>query len=339
MGEMSPRRRAIYCYTGNREKADRITAHDPLTTATVEQMLAVKAPFPDSTRDVELGVRLAEAAWTIIGLEGFKIPFDLCIEAQALGAELNWGRIDRQPSVATHPFKDLKDLKIPEDLMERGRFPYKHGVVAKLREKYDYLPITNQVTGPFTLAGHAFGVEKFLIWTKKRKQEEILEALMMLADVNLMDAKEAAHAGADFICIADPTATADIISPQFFRDVMVPVYRYFSERCPLPIILHICGNASCFLPYLPDTGIDTFSADTHTDVGFAKQVLGKKVAVAGNVFTINLLMKTPKEVRDEAVECIKKGTDALIPSCGIPPRTPTENFRVLPEVAKCMVFY
>ncbi|MGQ9759381.1 MAG: MtaA/CmuA family methyltransferase [Candidatus Methanomethylicaceae archaeon] len=340
MGEMTPKKRALLCLTGNKRKAERISCFDVLTTATVDQMNAVNAPFPDANRDPELCYRLAAAAWEVIGLEGFKLPFDLCIEAEALGCKLNWGRIDRQPSVETHAFDDLKDLKIPEKIMEMGRFPLKHKVEERLRRTYgDYLPIANQVTGPFTVAGHIFGIERFLIWTKKRPLEEIKEALMTIADMNVADCKEALRSGADVICIADPSATSDILSPTFFRDVMVPVYKNMAERIAAPVVLHICGNAMAYLPYIADTGFDAFSVDTQVNIAFAKNVLGDKMAVVGGVPTISaLLFGTPQTVKKVAVEAIGMGVDVLMPSCGIPPRTPTENFKALVEAARCMVY-
>jgi MtaA/CmuA family methyltransferase len=340
MVEMTPKKRALLCFTGNKHKADRISCCDTLTTATVEQMLAVNAPFPEAHKDVELAYRLAEAAWTIIGLEGFKLPFDLCVEAEAFGCKINWGRIDRHPSVETHVFNDISEFKVPERIIEKGRFPIKHKVEEKLRREYgDYLPIVNQVTGPFTVAGHIFGIEKFLMWTKKKPIEQIKEVLMMIADVNVEDSKEALRSGADIICIADPSATSDIISPQFFKEVLVPVYRSISRRLGAPIVLHICGNATAYLPYIPDTEIDAFSVDAQVNIAFAKQILGNRVAVVGGVPTISaLLFGKPETVRKAVIDAIGQGVDVVMPSCGIPPRTPTENFRALVEATKCMIY-
>ncbi len=340
MAEMTPRKRALLCMTGNKQRADRISCCDTLTTATVDQMNAAKAPFPEANRDPELMYRLAAAAWEVIGLEGFKLPFDLCVEAEALGCSINWGRIDRHPSVESHVFGDLKDLKIPENIVERGRFPLKYDVEARLRKNYgDYLPIVNQVTGPFTVAGHVFGIEKFCIWTKKRPQEEVKEALMQIAEMNIADCKQALRSGADLVCIADPSATSDILSPVFFRDVMVPVYQNMARKIGAPVVIHICGNTSAYLPYIGDTGFDAFSIDAQVDVAFAKQVVGKKIAIVGGVPTITaLLFGTPAKVREFAVEAVKKGVDMLMPSCGIPPRTSTENFKALVDVARCLVY-
>ncbi|MDI9609417.1 MAG: MtaA/CmuA family methyltransferase [Candidatus Verstraetearchaeota archaeon] len=340
MAEMTPRKRALLCVTGNKKRADRISCMDTLTTATVEQMNAVNAPFPEANRDPQLAFKLAAAAWEVIGLEGFKLPFDLCVEAEAFGCKINWGRIDRHPSVETHAFNDLKDLKIPENIVETGRFPLKHKVEEMLRREYgDYLPVINQVTGPFTVAGHIFGIEKFCIWTKKRPLEEVKEALMHISEMNIDDCKKALQSGADVVCIADPSATSDILSPQFFRDVMVPVYQNMARKIGAPVVLHICGNTSAYLPYIADTGFDAFSIDAQVDPAFAKAVVGDKIAIVGGVPTITaLLFGTPQKVREAAIDAIRKGVDVLMPSCGIPPRTPTANFKAMVEVARCMVY-
>jgi len=340
MAEMTPRKRALLCVTGNKQRADRISCMDTLTTCTVDQMNAARAPFPEANTDPELAFRLAAAAWEVIGLEGFKLPFDLCVEAEALGCKLNLGRIDRHPSVETHVFNDLKDLKIPEDIMEKGRFPLKFNVEARLRMVYgDYLPIANQVTGPFTVAGHVFGIERFCIWTKKRPLEEVKEALMMISEMNIADCRQAIRHGADVVCIADPSATSDILSPEFFKEVMVPVYKNMAKKIGAPVVLHICGNTTAYLPYIVDTGFDAMSVDSQVDIGFAKAVVGNKICIAGGVPTITaLLFGTPQKVKEAAIDAIRKGVDVLMPSCGMPPRAPTENFKALVEVAKCMVY-
>lgn len=340
MGEMTPRKRALLCMTGNKAKADRISCLDPLTTCTVDQMNAVGAPFPEAHTNPDLAFKLAAAAWTVVGLEGFKMPFDLCVEAEALGAKLNWGRIDRHPSVETHVFNELADLKIPENIMERGRFPLKFKVEERLKREYgDYLPVVDQVTGPFTVAGHLFGIEKFCVWTKKRPLEQVKEALMTISELNIEDCRNGLRSGADMICIADPSATSDILSPEFFKTVMVPVYQNMTRKIGAPVILHICGNTTSYLPYLPDTGVDAMSVDAQVDIGLAKAIVGKKVAICGGVPTITaLLFGTPEKVKEAAITAIKSGADMLMPSCGIPPRTPLANFKALVDVARCMVY-
>ncbi|MEM4706460.1 MAG: uroporphyrinogen decarboxylase family protein, partial [Candidatus Methanomethylicaceae archaeon] len=73
--------------------------------------------------------------------------------------------------------------------------------------------------------------------------------------------------------------------------------------------------------------------------GFAKPILGDKVSVVGGVPTISvLLFGNPQTVRKAVLEAIAQGVDVVMPSCGIPPRTPTENFRALVEATKCMIY-
>lgn len=129
------------------------------------------------------------------------------------------------------------------------------------------------------------------------------------------------------------------LSPQFFRDVMIPVYQNMAKKIGAPVVLHICGNTSAYLPYIADTGFDAFSIDAQVDPAFAKAIVGDKIAIVGGVPTITaLLFGTPQKVREAAIDAIKKGVDVLMPSCGIPPRTPTANFKALVEVARCMVY-
>jgi len=338
--DMTPKKRALLCVTGNKWKADHVTSFDPLTAATVDQMERLNVFWPEAHRNAEQMAKLAAGAYEIIGLDGFKIPFDLCLGAEALGCGIDYGVVDRQPCVTSPAFKDLDEFKIPENIMELARFPVVDKAVELLREKYgDLLAVSRQIVGPFTLAGHLFGVENFCKWVKRKDPEAMRDVLMAIAELNVQEAKHGLIAGADVICIADPTASSDILSPQTFRDLLVPAYQLICSKAAAPVVLHICGNASAFLPYLPDSGIDTFSCDANVDVGFAKMVLGNKVSVMGNVHTIaQLLMGTPDSVREAAMSCIVKGTDVLAPSCGVPPRTPTENFKVLPEIAKCMVY-
>jgi len=59
MAEMTPRKRALLCVTGNKRRADRISCFDTLTMSTVDQMNAMNAPFPEANKDPEL----AAAAW------------------------------------------------------------------------------------------------------------------------------------------------------------------------------------------------------------------------------------------------------------------------------------
>jgi [methyl-Co(III) methanol-specific corrinoid protein]:coenzyme M methyltransferase len=340
MAEMTPKKRALLCMTGNKKRADRISNCPVITTVTVEQMDAVNAHWPEANRDPELNYKLAAAAWDIAGIEGFKVPFDTCIEAEALGCGVNWGRVDRNPSIESHAFKTLESFRVPENLLETGRFPMKYYTMEKLHRNYgDTVPIVHQLIGPMTLAGHLFGIEQFCIWIKKKPIEQVKEALMRIADINIMDGRRSICMGADVISIGDPSATSDILSPAFFRDVMVPVYKYISSKMAVPYTLHICGNTMAYLPYLPDSGIDLISVDAQVDLGFARKILGKKVGIGGSIPTISaLLFGTPKQVTEAAMHSIRSGVDVLMPACGIPPRTPLANIRAMTDAAKCMIY-
>ena len=144
---------------------------------------------------------------------------------------------------------------------------------------------------------------------------------MAIGEMNMADCRQALKHGADVVCIADPSATSDILSPDFLKEVMVPGYKNMTKKIGAPVVLHICGNTTA---YLADTGFDAMSVDAQVDIAFTKAVVGNKISIVGGVPTITaLLFGTPQKVKEAAIDAIKKGVDVLMPSCGIPPRTPT----------------
>ena len=66
---------------------------------------------------------LAAAAHETCGLESMKLPFDMTVEAGALGAKIDYGTKKTLPQVKEHLYRDPGELVIGEDLMEQGRIP------------------------------------------------------------------------------------------------------------------------------------------------------------------------------------------------------------------------
>ncbi len=86
--------------------------------------------------------------------DGVPVVFDLQIEAEILGCELQWAP-HNPPAVVTHPLADgtkLTDLKIPS--ITDGRIPVAVEATKALRKKYPEIALYGLITGPFTLALH-----------------------------------------------------------------------------------------------------------------------------------------------------------------------------------------
>ncbi|KYH36257.1 MAG: Methylcobalamin:coenzyme M methyltransferase, methanol-specific, partial [Candidatus Hecatellales archaeon B24] len=221
MEPLNPRDRVLNALTGR--SVDRIPVTAVTQTGTVEFMEATGARWPEAHSNPELMVKLALAAYELAGLETARIPFGLTVLADALGAEVNMGTIDRQPSVREHPYSSgLSEFKIPENLLELKRIPVVLEAVHLLKEKVGgSLPVIVGFEGPATLAGHLLGIERMAIWTRK-KPEEVKKALEAATEVTIRYAEALVEAGADVIVPCDPSASSDIFSPRDFEAVIKP---------------------------------------------------------------------------------------------------------------------
>ncbi|RLE53586.1 MAG: methylcobamide--CoM methyltransferase [Candidatus Methanomethylicota archaeon] len=330
---MTPRDRVLNAFLG--KSVDRVPATCVNQTGTVEFMEATGAKWPEAHRDPELMVKLAMAAYELAGLETARIPYGLTVLAEALGAGDEMGTIDRQPSVKLSPSSPgLGDFQIPDNLLELKRVAVVLKATKMLKEKVgDKLPVMVGLEGPTTLAGHLVGVERLAIWFR-RKPEEVKKALEVAAEANIIYVKALVDAGADVIVVNDPTASPDILSPKDFDATIKPYLAKVAEAIKAVKVLHICGRATPILKSMAEAGYDVISIEEKVNMREAKQIVGDMARVIGNISPAKtLLMGTPQQVKEESIQAIKDGTDALAPGCGLAPRTPTANLRAMVEAA------
>jgi hypothetical protein len=162
---MNAKKRILSAMNGGR--VDRIPAWLPVVPVTVSMMEIARAPWPLSHRDPDQMARLAAMPWELAGLPTATVPFCLSLEAEALGCHLDWGTLNRTPSVKGPAFTKPDEFGVPENLLERGRIMTALKAIEILQEHLgEKIVINAKVTGPFTIAGHIFGVGNFLSWIK-----------------------------------------------------------------------------------------------------------------------------------------------------------------------------
>jgi uroporphyrinogen decarboxylase len=140
--------------------------------------------------------------------------------------------------------------------------------------------------------------------------------------------------GANF---AEPVASGDIISPQTFRRFAAPPLKKLVKRVRDKgkySMLHICGNTSKILQDVVDIRPNCFSLEKKVDLRQAKEALGGKVCVAGNVSPTGAFLNgRPEEVVAEAKDCVqawgKGGGYILTLGCDFPKTVPLENILAL----------
>lgn len=195
--------------------------------------------------------------------------------------------------------------------------------------------------GPFTLAGHFYGVEK-LMRSIYKDQAAVHAVLEFTTEVCLRYLEPFIEAGIGIVSVADPSASGDLISREQFRNFGLPylkrVFTGLHQRGAL-VSLHICGNITNRLDLIPETGADILSLDYKVDLGRVKEVLGGKIAFAGNMNPVGIMQNASSaEVAAACRQCIEKAGPVpgyiLMPGCDIPPGVPLANIQAMVRTAR-----
>jgi [methyl-Co(III) methanol-specific corrinoid protein]:coenzyme M methyltransferase len=302
------------------------------TGITVHMMKKCGIYWPDAHTSVDKLAGLAESIYQHTDIECIKLPFDMAVEVEAIGAPIDYRTVDTLPTEKGHIFNKPEELTIPDDFMDRGRVPTVLQAITKLRKRYDEeCGIVSSIVGPFSMAAKLYGFNNFLIWIIDHPEfvHQIMAALTPLA---IRYATAQVEAGADTIIIGEATCTGDLISPATYRDFIAPYHRKLCPAIPAPTIMHICGKSTRHTPYLADIGTDVYSFDEGVDIQVAKEHLQGKVALAGYVPAVTVLLNgTPKDVYLSAQECLNNGVDLLTPGCAMAPYTSFENINAMTQ--------
>ncbi|BBB89597.1 MAG TPA: uroporphyrinogen decarboxylase family protein [Methylomusa anaerophila] len=278
----------------------------------------------------------AESVGTGPGLHGI---------AEAAGSKVVYPKAENSPYITEHAvrqYTDLDRLEIP-DPWTRGRLPVHLNALQILGERLgESVPVVSNVGGPFTAAANIRGTEAFLrdLYHNPKFVHRLLKFAL---DSTVVYVKEAAKLGAT-INIADPTASATLISPKQFREFAFPylrdLTRIVTELTGKAPSLHICGNTKKIWQDMADTGAGILSLDDTVDLAAAKQEVGGRVAILGNVKpTATMYLGTPDDVIRDAKECLRKAHDnpkgyILALGCGMPLGAPVENIHAIFRAAR-----
>jgi len=301
----------------------------------VQAMEKVGAAWPQAHSDPEKMVTVGTALYKLAGLKTARIPFCLTVEAEAMGAKVEIGTMDKQPSVRGTPYTSADQIFVQSDLLEKGRIPSVLVGTTLMKKMAPDLPTIVGTTGPFTIGGHLIGVEKFLLWTI-RQRESVVKVYDVATKAAIEYTKAIIDAGADVVSVLEPDASPDLLSPKDYVAIVKPklieLGNVISKKGAIGV-LHICGTAMKILKDMSESGFTALSIEEKVDLVKAREVVGAKPLV-GNVSAARTLFSgTPDAVREEAKRAIAAGINVLGPGCGIAPRTPLDNVKALVNAA------
>lgn len=329
----SPKRRFLSGLFGGR-KGDRISVANPTSIVSLELMEKTGIYFPEAHLVPEKMAELAAGGYEILGFDSIMPEFSVQQEAEALGCVVDWGSPAMMPDAKTHPVKEVEDLIIPENILEKPSMAVLLRALEILKRNYgDHVAIVGKVMGPWTISYHLCGVQDFLIWTLI-EPEKVKELLRRLKEVSIAFANAQFRAGADAVVIADH-ATGDLVSPKAYQDFLLPVHQEMNQRIGGPTILHICGNCSERLRLFVEAGFNGYHFEWQVDANMAVQVVNREMSLIGNIANKDVLFGgTPEDVYKQARYGIEAGVDILAPECAVPLQTPIANLKAIVEAAK-----
>jgi hypothetical protein len=158
--------------------------------------------------------------------------------------------------------------------------------------------------------------------------------------------KELAGRGVDAIKVSSPYAGAGFISPEFYREFVLPFESRIASAARgagVPAYVHTCGAIHDRLEMMVEAGFAGLECLDprplgNVELGDAKRRLAGQAFIKGNIDPVNVLLAgTTEEVRSDALRRLRTGMPGggyiLSTACSIAPHTRKENVEILAPAA------
>jgi [methyl-Co(III) methanol-specific corrinoid protein]:coenzyme M methyltransferase len=335
---MTSRERVLKLFAG--EETDRPPCFSGMGNVTAEGLKKFGYKFAAVHSDAKMMADSAASTYRLFGFECAVVPFDLCVEAEAMGCEINvYSHMEDilYPTIKTKLIntEDEMEIQVPSGLSTRGRVPMMKEVIGLLKSDIgNEVAIGAHVLGPFTLAGQIMELNTLLKLSFK-KPDKVGKLLDMLADTLLVIAREYEDAGADYITVREMGATSDVLSPRVFKNLILPYLKKIFAGLKKDNVVHICGKTNDIAVSMVESGAKAISVDQKNDVADTRKKIGDDALLFGNYDPYNILVSgTPEQVRETIRQCLDNGVNAVWPGCDIWPTVPPENFLAMMDEVK-----
>ncbi|MDA8064920.1 MAG: MtaA/CmuA family methyltransferase [Thermaerobacter sp.] len=321
-----------------RERQTPVPVFSGMGNVTVYGLEDAGIGFAQVHGDAEAMARAAASSYERFGYEAVVVPFDLGVEAEAMGRTLNtYASSDGilYPTVQNKLPATADNFQVPADLERRGRIPLVAQAIRLVKERLgEQVAVGSYVLGPFTLAGQVLELDQLLKLAGK-DQTQMHVILERAGEVAAREAEAYRAAGADFVTVREMGAASDILSPRMFRNLIQPHLKEVFAQVGGPTVLHICGSTQNIVEMMADCGATAVSVDQKNDLAASRATLGPDKLLFGNLDPYKVLVQgTPEQVREAVRNCVAAGADAVWPGCDIWPTVPAENMQAMMDASR-----
>lgn len=270
------------------------------------------------------------------GLDMLGLISDPYRETSAFGAKIQYipDGVPRCLNYVVQSLEDVKNLKNPDVYKkERTRDRIKAGELLSKKTQGN-VPIIGWIEGPLAEACDLAGVENMMM--QLMIDPDFVNRLMDKCMVTAKDfAKAQIETGCEIIGMGDAVCSqidADTYQT-FVKERHRELISYIHDLGG-KIKLHICGDTNHLLPHYNDLNLDILDLDWQVDIAHAREILGEKVILGGNINPVLVQDKTRDEVfrmSRNLAEKYRNERFILSAGCEITPLTPAENLLAMSE--------
>ncbi len=338
------------------ERIRRTLARQPVDRLPVGPYLAnwtasfAGVPLSTYCTDARQMAAVQLAAWQRVGQDVIFPDADNYYLAEGFGCvsrffEANFPTLAR-PALE-HP-QQVFDLEVPDPYRD-GRMPVYLEATQRIAEQVgDQAVIRVPGTGPFTVASFLIGMDWFLadigriLHGRDMSNAAAVERMLDLAaEAVIRFGLAQLRAGAHILQCGDSLASGSVISPATFRRFVLPRHQHIFgawKQAGALTTLHVCGDNAHMLDLFAETGADIVAIDSMVDLRLAKETIGDRVCLIGNIDPVAVMFQgSAAQVKANAQACIAAaaagGGYILGTGCEVPPGTPLENLQTLVRVA------
>ena len=299
-----------------------------MNMAVTELMDDAHSCWPEAHSDPEKMARLTLAAHRLGGVENTGVPFCMTVEAEAMGSQVYLGTRGTEPRVTEYAIGRLDEFDRLRPIDPgMGRAKVCVDAIRILKKEAPQTPVIANLTGPVSLASSL--IDPLVFYKGLISDKQNVHNLMRTVNENLIRFGDAlVEAGADVICIADPSASGEILGKKAFAEFALPYINsiavYFRGKHGLPSIVHICGDVRCLGALLSEIAAESISVDAMVSIKTLRELAPNKISM-GNVSTYLLEKGAPDDITKNGERCLRAGAGILAPACGISPKTPVAN--------------
>lgn len=308
-------------------------AFSGLIHVTAEGLQSEGLAFHETHTDAYKMAKAAASTFKLSGLPSAVVPLDMYVEAEALGAEINF-RADREfefPQVKKAGlFGSAKEItEAVTKVLYKGRINLVCDAIKLLKEDVgNDVVVGGMIPGPYTLLLLVVDVRNMFIEMKKEPQV-VTDALVQLSSFLAEIGSAYKNAGADFTTIHDMGGSPAFIGPSKYEQFAWPAEKLLIEKLPKPRVLSVCGNVTNSLHLLAQTGADAISLDQTVDLATARLAL-RETLLFGNLDPVETLYRGDSaQVTELALKAKEAGVDAVWPGCDLVIQTPIQYIKAM----------